>query len=128
MELASRLEPDGGMPGGSEEERVSASLDALLAFAKQGHTAKSGAFRSHVQKLIQYIEGSGWVRTLKEICSTAHDCLQQLSALDQRVRSSAAGNELAGLSKDCCRPVAELARLAEMKYSEIKEALSKAGR
>jgi len=56
LELAARIEPDGGMPGGAEEERVQATILALLAFLAEGHTERSGAFRSHVARLVAYLE------------------------------------------------------------------------
>ncbi len=42
--LAGMLEPDGGMPGKTEEERIANSLAALLYFAECGSSAASGAF------------------------------------------------------------------------------------
>jgi Ca-activated chloride channel homolog len=56
MEVAARIEPDGGMPGRDADERASASIVALLAFVSNGHTAKSGAFRSHVERLISFLK------------------------------------------------------------------------
>jgi hypothetical protein len=56
MAVAARLEPDGGMPGRDADERASASIVALLAFVSNGHTAKSGAFRSHVERLISFLK------------------------------------------------------------------------
>ena len=56
MDVAARLEPDGGMPGRYADERASASIVALLAFVSNGHTAKSGAFRSHVERLISLLK------------------------------------------------------------------------
>ena len=55
-ELASRLEPDGGMPAQNEEERLAISLLVLLFFVESGHTAHRGAFRTHVQRLIRFME------------------------------------------------------------------------
>ena len=56
LELASRMESDGGMPGDHPESRASASVLALLAFLSQGHTPARGAFRSHVTRLIAFLE------------------------------------------------------------------------
>jgi len=56
LELAARIEPDGGMPGATEEERVQATILALLAFLAEGHTERSGAFRSHVARLVAYLD------------------------------------------------------------------------
>jgi Ca-activated chloride channel family protein len=56
LELAGRIQADGGMPGASEEQRILATLLALLCFSAEGQTAESGAFRSHVRRLICFLE------------------------------------------------------------------------
>ena len=56
LELASRLEPDGGMRSNNDEERLSLSLVALLCFLAEGHTAQSGTFRSHVERLLTFVK------------------------------------------------------------------------
>jgi hypothetical protein len=56
LDLASRMESDGGMPGENRESRVSATIVALLAFLSQGHTHTSGAFRSHVARLESFLQ------------------------------------------------------------------------
>ena len=56
MDLASRMESDGGMPGPDPETRAGATAVALLAFLSEGHTPSSGAFRSHVAKLIRFLK------------------------------------------------------------------------
>ena len=56
MDAAARVEPDRGMPGKDADERASATLIALLAFLSHGHTARAGAFRSHVVRLTSFIE------------------------------------------------------------------------
>jgi Ca-activated chloride channel homolog len=56
LELAARLEPDGGMPGISSPDRILASLLAVLAFMAEGSTSSSGPFRAHVKKLLQFID------------------------------------------------------------------------
>jgi Ca-activated chloride channel homolog len=55
LDLASQLEPDGGMPGGHASMRAARSVAALLAFLAAGHTATSGAFRSHVARLAGFL-------------------------------------------------------------------------
>jgi Mg-chelatase subunit ChlD len=74
MDLAGQLEPDGGMPGKSEFERVVRSLVAVLAFLIEGHTTTAGAFRTHVQRLMRFLETSAFPslntqqrRTLNEV-------------------------------------------------------------
>ena len=56
--LAARIEPDGGMPGKTEEERVLASILAVLRFLAEGHSWHSGTFRKHVQRLVKFLEGA----------------------------------------------------------------------
>ena len=55
INLASQLEPDGGMPGQNPSERSARSVALLLAFVAAGHTLTTGAFRSHVARLVQYL-------------------------------------------------------------------------
>ena len=56
LDLASRMESDGGMPGENRESRVSATIVALLAFLSQGHSHTRGAFRSHVARLESFLQ------------------------------------------------------------------------
>jgi Ca-activated chloride channel family protein len=55
MELASQMEPDGGMPGGNVEERAGASVAALLAFVSQEDEETKLAFRSHIERLVGFL-------------------------------------------------------------------------
>jgi Ca-activated chloride channel family protein len=59
MDLATQLEPDGGMPGGNSDERVRKSIEALMEFVRAGHTISSGAFRSHVRRLVEFLKRVG---------------------------------------------------------------------
>lgn len=56
--LAGMLEPDGGMPGKTEEARIANSLVALIYFAGEGNTSTSGPFRIHVERLRQYLNSN----------------------------------------------------------------------
>lgn len=56
LAVASAMDSDGGMPGGSREARAAATVVALLAFLAHGHTPSSGAFRSHVARLVAFLE------------------------------------------------------------------------
>lgn len=56
LDLASRMDSDGGMPGENRESRASATVIALLAFLSQGHTPTRGAFRSHVARLVSFLK------------------------------------------------------------------------
>jgi len=56
MDLAAQLEPDGGMPGKSASARAGRTVVALLAFLAEGHTSTSGAFRSHVARLVRWLK------------------------------------------------------------------------
>ena len=58
IEIASQLEPDGGMPGQDEKQRVTRSIAALYAFISHGHTPGTGAFRSHVARLLEFLKNS----------------------------------------------------------------------
>ena len=76
LELAGQLEPDGGRPGANDFERAVRTLVALLAFLSEGHTASSGAFRIHVQKLTQFLETSGFASLADKQSRTARSGLQ----------------------------------------------------
>jgi len=58
LDLARKLEPDGGMPGRDDFERFVRSIVAVLAFMIEGHTATVGAFRTHVQRLMRFLDTS----------------------------------------------------------------------
>jgi hypothetical protein len=60
LDLAQQLEPDGGMPGKNDFDRVVRSLVAVLAFLIEGHTSTAGAFRTHVQRLMHFLETSAF--------------------------------------------------------------------
>jgi len=56
--LAGMMEPDGGMPGETEEVRIGNSIVALLYFMREGNTSSSGPFRLHVERLLQYLNSN----------------------------------------------------------------------
>ena len=56
LALASQIQPDGGMPGDNVSERAARSVASLLAFVAAGHTLRTGAFRSHVARLVEYLQ------------------------------------------------------------------------
>lgn len=56
FDLASRIDPDGGMPGRDAEARAIATITVLFAFLSRGHTASKGAFRMHVARLMAFLE------------------------------------------------------------------------
>ena len=56
VELAALLEPDGGMPGDTPEERLLASLLALLTFHGEGHIPDHGPFALHMKRLVAYLK------------------------------------------------------------------------
>jgi Ca-activated chloride channel family protein len=55
LDLASQLEPDGGMPGRNDSERAARSVAAVLAFVASGYTLSTGAFRSHLARLSAFL-------------------------------------------------------------------------
>jgi hypothetical protein len=56
LALASAMESDGGMPGKNVELRAAATVVALFAFLANGHTLSNGAFRSHVARLVSFLQ------------------------------------------------------------------------
>ncbi len=56
IDLAAMLQPDGGMPGATPEERAARTVAAIFAFAAAGHTRSSGAFRAHVERLVKFLK------------------------------------------------------------------------
>jgi Ca-activated chloride channel family protein len=56
VELAAMLEPDGGMPGDSSAFRGARTIAAIFAFVAEGHTTSAGAFRRHVQRLVEFLK------------------------------------------------------------------------
>jgi len=58
IELAALIEPDGGLPGHSEKERILSTLLALHLFAAEGHTVGRGAFALHVGRLVSYLQAA----------------------------------------------------------------------
>ena len=58
--IAGMLQSDGGMPGRTDEFRLSNSLGALACLIVCGNTSVSGPFRVHVKRLIQYLESADW--------------------------------------------------------------------
>jgi Ca-activated chloride channel family protein len=66
LDLAARVESDGGMPGDNPEARASATVVALLAFLSQGHTPWIGAFRSHVTRLLTFLKSMFGLPSLRQ--------------------------------------------------------------
>jgi len=56
IELASQLEPDGGMAGENQTQRATRSIAVLYAMISYGHTPRAGAFRSHVTRLVDFLQ------------------------------------------------------------------------
>jgi hypothetical protein len=58
LDLASELEPDGGMPGANPSARLARSIAAIFAFVQEGHTISTGPFRSHVARLVGFLKSA----------------------------------------------------------------------
>jgi hypothetical protein len=56
IDIASQLEPDGGMPGQDKQQRATRSIAAPYAMISGGHTLSSGAFRSRVMQLVEFLK------------------------------------------------------------------------
>tara|TARA_B100001971_G_C17978243_1_gene425948 strand:- start:226 stop:657 length:432 start_codon:yes stop_codon:yes gene_type:complete len=54
--LAALIQPDGGMPGSDEEQRISTSILALLAFVSEASRSDTHAFDPHIKRLYKFIE------------------------------------------------------------------------
>jgi Ca-activated chloride channel family protein len=59
LDLISRIQPDGGMPGKNPRDRMLNTVMAVMWLVEEGHTLKRGAFRLHVERLTRYLEGLG---------------------------------------------------------------------
>jgi methenyltetrahydromethanopterin cyclohydrolase len=66
LDLASRMDADGGMPGKDLESRAGVAAVALLAFLSQGHTLTRGAFRSHVVRLVSFLTSMNGLATQRQ--------------------------------------------------------------
>jgi len=80
MEISCRLEPDGGLPGDDLSARLAWSLMALLAFLQNGHSLVAGAFRVHVQRLIDFLEKADMTfltTSQREIASKVLDAVRR---------------------------------------------------
>jgi Ca-activated chloride channel family protein len=81
LDVASRMGSDGGMPGPDEESRAIATVVALMAFLSQGHTLDRGAFRSHVTRLVSFLES---------LTGLAGEHQRNIATVIERVREGAA--------------------------------------
>jgi Ca-activated chloride channel family protein len=84
LDLASQLEPDGGMPGRDDSERAARSVAAVLAFVAAGHTLSTGAFRSHLARLVAFLKS---VRGLS---------VQEQALVDSALEAASTGRALTG--------------------------------
>ena len=114
LELAMRLEPDGGMPSRSDEERLAASLLALVFFAANGHSENQGAFRTHVQKLVGYLRNTSLVaHPALRVRDAVHDCVRRLEGLERLIQSFG--------SSRLQRKVAELCERSQQTVMQIAD-------
>jgi hypothetical protein len=84
VDLATMLEPDGGMPGDSPSMRAGRTIAAVLAFVAAGHTLTAGAFRLHVARLVGFLKS----------VSVASDLEGRL--IDRALEAASTGNAPAG--------------------------------
>jgi hypothetical protein len=56
FQLATMLNPDGGMPGDNHGVRLGRTIAAVFAFVANGHTLTAGAFRLHVARLVEFLK------------------------------------------------------------------------
>jgi Ca-activated chloride channel family protein len=79
--LASRIEPDGGMPGRDLESRVAATVVALMFFAQQGSSEQSGPFRVHVGRLIRFLRDTDMKALHEDVRAFVKQALDSLPAV-----------------------------------------------
>ncbi len=58
LELEGMIEPDGGMPGDTDEGCVMAAVMTVLLFASEDHGPLCGAFAPHLKRLLSYLKTS----------------------------------------------------------------------
>ncbi|MCE9614776.1 MAG: VIT and VWA domain-containing protein [Lentisphaerae bacterium] len=127
MELAMRMQPDGGMPGGADEERFAASVLALIFFVGNGHNEQHGAFRTHVCKLIEYLRTSGLIAHLLRVRDTAQNCAQRMEGLERLIQSTATTLPqpmVATLCGQSRQSMGQLADTAEREAGRVEALLS----
>lgn len=78
--IAGMLKADGGMPGPTDEIRLSNSLGALACLVACGNTSSTGPFRAHVKRLIEYLEKADWCHVPKMYIDDARTLLESLQA------------------------------------------------
>jgi Ca-activated chloride channel homolog len=108
VDLASMLEPDGGLPGGNSEVRAARTAAAILAFVAEGHTAGAGAFRGHVARLLGFLKS-------RQAASP-----REAQAVQKVLDAAAAGTPVVG-------DWLKLALRKDTKWKQLEAALRKAG-
>ena len=96
VDLAYRLEPDGGMPGDNDEDRILATVLALLALAASGNYPDSGPFRLHSERMVEFLR--------KKLPSDlSEERLQAVNAaLETIVNRQSVDSEWIGRGVDAC--------------------------
>jgi hypothetical protein len=56
LNLATQLEPDGGLRGDDPDDRALRTACALMMFLMHGHTPAQGALRAHVERMVTFLE------------------------------------------------------------------------
>jgi hypothetical protein len=83
LDLAAFIDSDGGTPGKDSEARAAATIAALLAFLSSGNTSFGGAFRVHVQRLIEFLERlTGLETDHQELVAAAPACARADNPVD----------------------------------------------
>lgn len=103
LELAAGLDADGGIPGKTEEERLQATVIALLRFLAEGHSPMRGAFRVHVKRMVEFLS---------------------LTSIEQDVVKTVIGWAMSGRT-----PAGNWSKIKPGRgfWNELKKAISKAG-
>jgi len=106
LELAGMLEPNGGLPGDTEEDRVIATVTLLLLFNAEGHTTQRGAFAPHVRRLVAYLEAADLSAFTEKQCNAIAGVLEAVMQ----------GDGIAGNWRELARSYPRKGRIAVKKF------------
>ncbi len=79
-EIASLMEPDGGMPGSDDSDRLLRTLLALLAFASEEQWPSSGPYRVHLERMLKFVDSHLPGTLSKQQAEAARRALQMIKA------------------------------------------------
>lgn len=114
--------PPAASPPNTQERRIVAVEAALRSLAQSGGGAQAAHLSRLVRDLIQECRKGQDVEiaAMKRAGAVAMQCARVLDAMEKRLESAAAGEQLSSLSQHFAR---ELERLREVAYEQLSSAL-----